>query len=66
MDGTFSKAEFEDRRAKYQAELEDLERRVAYLDRHEEKQPKLVVDHARIQTNISNVIDAYKRLNSKT
>ena len=67
IEGTFSVQEFEDRRAKYQAEMEELEKRKTYLSMHEvqeEKRPE--IDISKVQENISSIINAYHRLNSKT
>ncbi|MFD2172043.1 recombinase family protein [Tumebacillus lipolyticus] len=66
IDGTVSKQEFEDRKAKYQVELEDLEKQKKYLSLHEIREEKKVeINVNKVQESISSLINVYHRLNSR-
>jgi site-specific DNA recombinase len=66
LEGTFSNQEFEERRAKYLAELEDIEKRLSFLSLEETEEVKPTVDIQKVRENISSVIHAYNRLTSKS
>ena len=66
VDGTFSPQEFHERRAQYQAEMAELDKRKTYVSLHAaqaEKRPE--IDVSKVQESISSVINVYQRLNSK-
>lgn len=66
IDRTFSKEEFEGRRAKYQAELGEIEKQIAFVSHDKEPKQTPTVELEKVRGSISSVIAAYSQLTNKS
>ncbi len=67
LDGTFTKEEFAERRAKYQAEIDEINEHRHYVAlHHAPERSSATVDLSDLLTNLVNVHDVYQKLGSKT